>query len=511
MPEDISSLQRRVKELEEFHHLAESLSSIVSVYGTLEAIIDCCLKLCRAERGAILLIDQAQADVAQTIVRGATETTVEIDHSVNTLVAGWIMHHQKPFLTDDLIDAFGLKSHSERVRQLGSALAVPLRVQEKIIGIINLVNRRGGERFTEDALRILSGIAPLAAHAIHRARMHESLSQDNLRLRGALKQEQARELLLGNSASIQSVREKIAAVAASSATVLLIGETGTGKELVAQSIHLQSSRAHQPFYAINCAAIPATLFESELFGHEKGSFTGATEMRKGVFEQAHGGTLFLDEISAMPLELQPKLLRVLEERVVSRVGSSEKRKIDVRIIAASNKDLSRAVAAGEFRQDLFHRLNVVPIVLPPFRDRLEDIPILAQTFLNEFSDGVRRFAPDALELLSRLPWPGNVRELRNLVERVSIFCSSLEISAAQLRDLGIGADHFPASELADILRSLIRANSSQNDLLESIEKQLVEVALKETQGNVSRASQLLGIDRNALQRRIEKFGLEKSG
>ncbi|MGH2569147.1 MAG: GAF domain-containing protein, partial [Bacteroidota bacterium] len=249
MQKDVSSLERRIHELEELHRLAESLSSVVSVYGTLEAIVECCLKLCNAERGAILLLSASPTDVAQTIVRSASSTTPEIDHTVNALIAGWVTHHHKPFLAENLVQELDIKNPPERVRQLGAAIAVPLVAHEKTIGIINLVNARGGAKFSEDSLRILSGIAPLAAQAIVRANMHESLYRDNLRLRNALKQEQAMELLLGESAAIRAVREKIALVASSTATILLIGETGTGKELVAQSIHVQSPRAEKPFVA----------------------------------------------------------------------------------------------------------------------------------------------------------------------------------------------------------------------------------------------------------------------
>ncbi|MGH2567433.1 MAG: sigma 54-interacting transcriptional regulator, partial [Bacteroidota bacterium] len=254
----------------------------------------------------------------------------------------------------------------------------------------------------------------------------------------------------------------------------------------------------------------ATLFESELFGHEKGAFTGATEVRKGKFELAHDGTLFLDEVSAMPLELLPKLLRVLEERTLNRVGSSVQIKVDVRLIAASNKDLLQAVRAGEFREDLYHRLNVVPILIPTLSDRVEDIPLLAKVFLGDFSHQTKRFAHDALELLSKMNWRGNVRELRNIVERISIFISSSEITAAHINTLGIGNDAHTSEELTTVLRALIRSNNANIDLLDTVEKQLIELALKETGGNVSKASQLVGIDRNALQRRIEKFGLGKS-
>ena len=220
---------------------------------------------------------------------------------------------------------------------------------------------------------------------------------------------------------MEELRRKIAAAAGAEATVLLVGETGTGKELAARSIHLSGPRAEKPFVAINCSAIPATLVESELFGYERGAFTGAAGSQKGKFELAHEGTLFLDEIGEMPLELQPKLLRILEEKSYYRLGSTAEFSSDVRVIAATSKDLYAAAQEGKFREDLYHRLSVLPIHLPPLRDRPDDIQLLAEAFLRESSRGARQFTPDALDTLRRMPWRGNVRELRNAVERVSIF------------------------------------------------------------------------------------------
>jgi len=510
VPDDTASLKRRIEELEGIQRLAQSLSSISDVYKTLEEIGDCCLKLCRAERVAILLLNPVTRESVHSIVRAFSAEQGEIDHLLNTVVSGWVMHHRKPLLTEDVIQKLNIKDPEEQIRNLGPTLALPLLSGDEIIGIVNLVNSRGGRIFSQDDLRLLSTLAPFASRAIQRAQMQTALSEDNQRLQQMVRQQQGYTLLVGESRGMRKVRDTIAQVAGTSASVFLVGETGTGKELAAKSIHVQSPRAAKPFLAVNCAAIPDNLFESELFGHEKGSFTGAVEMKKGKFELANEGTIFLDEISAMPLGLQAKLLRVLEERSFTRIGSSVERKVDVRVISATNKDLRETSRNSDFREDLYHRLNVIPIHLPPLRQRREDIPLLASTFLEELSHGSKRFSDDALDALSNMEWRGNVRELRNLVERVSILMAANLITRSDIQKLTSEGRPETTHELDTILQQLLRANGSDQDLAEVLEKQLVTLALKESAGNMSKAARLLGIHRNSLQRRIEKYNLEKS-
>ncbi|MBI4429469.1 MAG: sigma-54-dependent Fis family transcriptional regulator [Ignavibacteriales bacterium] len=507
MPDNTLSLKRRIEELEEFHRLAQSLSSVVGLFETLEAIANCCLKLCKAEQAAIVLLSPTPDDSAKTVVRSAGASEEGIDHVVNSLVAGWIEHHQKPLLTDNILLELKITNPHSRIRSLGPALAVPLTSEGKTIGIINLVNSQNGPKFSADSLQTASTLAPLATQFILRAKAHESLFEDNRRLKSALRQHYDVESIIGKSPTMTELKAKILRVASTSANVFLSGETGTGKELVAQAIHSHSLRAGKPFIAVNCAAIPATLVESELFGHEKGSFTGATEMKKGTFESAHTGTLFLDEISAMPVELQPKLLRVLEERAFSRVGSSTVIHVDVRLISASNIELSEAIKAGRFREDLYHRLNVVPLHLPPLRERTADIPLLAQSFLQEFSYGTKRFAPDAQEKLSKMSWRGNVRELRNFVERVSIFAPTPDVTAGELRNLAVGEEKQASSQLAGALKELLVSKQNDENVLDIVEKDLLRLAFEQAQGNLTKAAELLGIDRNAFQRRLDKFKL----
>jgi transcriptional regulator with GAF, ATPase, and Fis domain len=480
---------------------------MASVYETLETIIDSCMRLCRAEYGAILLFGASADESAQTVIRNGRQEQSGVDHVLNTLVAGWVENHKRPFLTDDVVREFNYRNPPERVRQLGPSMAVPLLDDGKAIGIIHLLNSRGGSKFSDEEVRIVSAMAPLACQFIVRARLQETLFADNQRLKVSLAQSRGIGTLMGSSPLIDEVRKKIELAGPSTAGVLLIGETGTGKEVAARAIHFHSPRAEKPFIAVNCGAIPTTLFESELFGHEKGSFTGATATMKGKFELAHGGTLFLDEISAMPLELQPKLLRVLEERHISRIGSSEEIKTDVRVIAASNRDLQEAVRRNEFRGDLYHRLNVIPIMMPPLRARREDIPLLAESFLAEFSGGVKKFDQDALKLLSETEWKGNVRELRNAVERISIFSSSPVITPASVKEFALGSTSEAPVDTRSFLLTQIESNISHENLLERIEKDLIGLALQQVHGNVAEAARMLGVHRNALLRRIEKFGL----
>ena len=506
MAENTETLKQRIAELEQITRLAESLGSAAGVDDILARIVEASLQLCRARRVAILLFSPLSKEILRTLVRSAEPSDTNIDHGLNLVVAGWIEHHGKPLMTSNIIQELQLRNPSEQWKGIGSVLAVPLETAGRTIGILNLVNPRGGLQFTRESLRLATTIATFAAQFIERAKLHESLFQENVRLKSILRQKQGAREILGESRAMKQILEKISTIAPSDASVLLLGETGTGKELVARAIHDQSPRAEKPFIAINCSAIPATLFESELFGHEQGSFTGASNAQKGKFELANQGTLFLDEIAEMPLDMQPKLLRILEERSFYRLGSSTEQESDVRVIAATGKDLGKAIADGTFREDLYHRLGVIPLHLPPLRERPDDIAILAQAFLQEFSRGAKRLAPDALEYLQQLPWKGNVRELRNTVERISIFLEKKEIGRADLRELDI-IDPGAGTQSASFLKSLLRNNTQGTDIMEALEKQLVRLTLEESGGNVSQAAKLLGIDRNALQRRIDKFGL----
>jgi two-component system, NtrC family, response regulator AtoC len=336
---------------------------------------------------------------------------------------------------------------------------------------------------------------------IARALRRQNLETENVSLRQQLDSKFGLENIIGESSVMKEIFEIVRQVAPTRATVLLGGESGTGKEIIAKAIHQLSPRARQPFVTVNCAALAPTLLESELFGHERGAFTGAHERRIGRFEQAQGGTLFLDEIGEIEAAIQVKLLRFLGERTFERVGSNKTLTADVRLIAATNKDLEELVKAGKFREDLFFRLRVVEVHLPPLRERASDIPLLAQSFLREFArennKPVNEFTADTLELLLNYSWPGNVRELRTAIEHAVVLCRGEKISARDLPPSARGSR-------SDAIRL-----PAGNDLtIKEAEKQLIERALKDTNGNRTFAAKKIGISRRTFHRKLHAYHLE---
>ena len=339
---------------------------------------------------------------------------------------------------------------------------------------------------------------------VRRALQKRSLEREVTFLRGELARQHDREDIVGEHPEMQKLSRLITQVARTTTTVLITGESGTGKELIARAIHHRGPRRDKPFVPVNPAAIPESLVESELFGHEKGAFTGAHQRKLGRFELAQGGTLFLDEIGLLRPEVQAKLLRVLQEREIERVGGTHSIKIDVRIVAATNLDLKRAVATGAFREDLFYRLNVVPIAVPPLRDRIEDLPLLVDHFIrrynHECNKRIEALTPDALAALGAYAWPGNVRELQNIVERTVVLVDGPLISAADLPlDLTIsparpGGTAGPDKRRVDL-----------NEASDRFERLIVQRVLEEARGNVSEAARVLGLHRNSLKVKLSRW------
>ena len=339
---------------------------------------------------------------------------------------------------------------------------------------------------------------------IARAVRTEKLEKENVSLRKQLDSKFGMENIVGESSVMREVFDIVQQVAQSRATVLILGESGTGKEMIAKSIHQLSPRAKQPMVSVHCAALSPTLLESELFGHERGAFTGAHERRIGRFEQAQGGTLFLDEIGEIDASLQIKLLRFLGERTFERVGSNKTLTADVRVVAATNKDLEAMVKAGTFREDLYFRLKIVELYLPPLRDRMEDVPLLAKSFLREFAKEngklVADFTADALEMLLNHRWPGNVRELRSAIESAVVMCRGERISARDLPRT-VRSEMSPSNDSSRLL--------AKNDLtVKEAEKQLIIRALKETDGNRTLAAKKIGMPRRTFHRKLHTYHLE---
>lgn len=336
---------------------------------------------------------------------------------------------------------------------------------------------------------------------INKALRHQQLEKENIYLREQLKDRFDFSKIIGQSSAMRKLLETIAIVAPTEATVLITGESGTGKELIANAIHLNSPRREKPLIKVNCAALPEALLESELFGHEKGAFTGALTRRQGRFQLAHKGSIFLDEIAEMAPSTQAKILRVLQEREFEPVGSSNTVRIDTRVIVATNKNLKEEIQEGHFREDLFYRINVVTLSVPPLRERREDIPLLADFFLKQYAVKNRRlikgFTPRATDLLMRYDWPGNVRELENMVER----------SVIMARGDMITPDEFPDTLLAldpEILKSEIDLTPGRS--LKDVEKEMILMTLEETKGNRTHAAKILGISRRTLQLKLKEYG-----
>jgi two-component system, NtrC family, nitrogen regulation response regulator NtrX len=339
---------------------------------------------------------------------------------------------------------------------------------------------------------------------LRNALRHLDLNEENARLRETI---QSRYEIVGKSYGIRAVIDKIERVGPTPARVLITGENGTGKELVARAIHSQSSRADGPFVEVNCAAIPSELIESELFGHMKGSFTGAVADRAGKFEQADGGTLFLDEVGDMSLAAQAKVLRVLQDNVVTRIGGSKPVKVDVRVLAATNKNLEAEIGEARFREDLFYRLNVVPVHVPPLRERREDIPLLVAHFVNVLTrrEGVapRTIAPDAVERLGQLEWPGNVRELRNTIERLLILASGPRVTGDDVARLVGTRDPEQAG-----LGSLLECKTFE-EFKHAAERAFLLAKLREFDWNVSETARALDMPRSNLYKKIERYALTR--
>jgi two-component system nitrogen regulation response regulator NtrX len=331
------------------------------------------------------------------------------------------------------------------------------------------------------------------------------LTEENRRLRQQTAQERE---IIGASPAIEQLREKLLIVAPTNASVLITGENGTGKELVARALHHMSRRSHRSFIEVNCAAIPEDLIESELFGHEKGSFTGATARRQGKFDLAHGGSLFLDEIGDMSLKTQAKILRILEEQRFERVGGSRPIQVDVRIIAATNKNLEGEIARGSFREDLYHRINVIPLSVPPLRERRDDIPLLAAHFLKELAQEnetpPKTISPRGLEALANLPWPGNVRELKNFIWRLAILSPGPHLD---VQDLSLASPAAAAQASPGGLEGFLTL-SDFREARSEFEREFLRRKLAEHHGSVSATAAAVGLERSHLYRKLRAYGLE---
>ena len=418
--------------------------------------------------------------------------------TVSSTVVRRVLKDNAALLVSDAENNEALHTDSLIAAHSRSLLCVPLIMLDRTLGVIYLDTDVPDVRFDEDHLQLVTAIAAIAAVAIQNARHIETLENENRRL---IADANLEHNMVGESSPMQQVYQLVSRVAASESTVLILGESGTGKELAARAIHNSSKRATKPFVAVNCAALAESLLESELFGHERGAFTGALNQRKGRLEVADGGTIFLDEIAELSPALQTKLLRVLQEREFERVGGTHSIKIDIRVIAATNQDLDVAIAKGTFRQDLFFRLNVVELTMPALRERVEDIPMLANYFAAKYSEKCNRrvlgISADTQKLLQAYEWPGNVRELENAIERAIVMGTTEDILPEDLPEAILEAN---APEAL--------AASGYHECVTDRKKQLILDAMKKSEGSFTAAAKSLGLHPNYLHRLVRNLNLK---
>ncbi len=477
------------------------ISSIRLTQPLQKALLDSLFEIVPAERGVILLsgesLDQPKAIYATDIAHGHSPPV-----KVSRTVAAQVLNEGLAILSNDVIRNPILEGIQSLIAsQVHSLLCVPLVLGNKVIGLIYLDTSREMTRFDESHLRMVTMIAGIATGALVKAADTERLELENRRLCEELSSGKS---LIGESSQMKQVYEFIAKVAPQPSTVLILGESGTGKELAAREIHNRGPRAPAPFIAVNCASLNEALLESDLFGHEKGAFTGAVTLKKGKLEAAMGGTLFLDEVGEMSPNVQAKLLRVLQECEFERVGGTRSIKVDVRVIAATNRNLKDAISTGAFRQDLYYRLNVVQMTMPSLRHRSEDIPLLANYFIAKYCERCKRpvlgITPAARRCLVEYEWPGNVRELENAIERAVVLGSSENI---ELEDL---PDEVTQRSTAVVEVDGVGAGTFQQQVNEAKRKILLDAV--EAAGNkYAAAARLLGVHPNNLHRLMRSAGL----
>lgn len=449
----------------------------------------------------LLIVDDEKS--TRTVLSSALEDSYEVFAAANGKAARAIMESEPvDILLTDL--RLGGESGMDLIDFAGNQPHPPLSIMMTAYGSASTAaeaKKHGAYYFLTKPLN-LDEVELL----LRRATQARSLESENRRLTDRLEQNSGLDRMLGNSPQMQDIFNRIRRVAPSNASVLIEGETGTGKELVARALHRLSPRQSGKFVAVNCAALSPQLMESELFGHEKGAFTGAMQRRIGRFEEANGGTLFLDEIGEMDTATQVKLLRVLAERSIERVGSNTPIPVDVRVIAATNRNLASMVEAGSFRQDLFQRLNVVTLTLPPLRERNDDIILMANAFLRELSaennKGNKIFTREALERMRAFNWPGNVRQLRTAVEHGVVMSSGTEITLADLPEYLAHPPKFAPTTQNPLPITYFELESLPSLNLQYVERRVIQLALERTGGNRSAAAEILGINRRTLQRKM---------
>ena len=497
------------KEVELLSDISKTLAESLDLEETLMSILksfDTHLKL---RRGTITLLDPDTETINVRLAHGISKKSQNMaSYKVGEGITGLVVQSGKEIVVPDISkDPRFLHKTRSRKQEKGKQIAffcVPIKLEGNTIGAMSVDKKADPKNEFQANVRLLNVVATMVAQAVKLNKLVKSdrrrLSEENVRLRRELKNHFNIHNMVGTSNAMKEVYRLIEQVSNSNATVLLRGESGTGKDLVAHAIHYNSLRAEKPFVKVNCTALPDTLLESELFGHEKGAFTGASERKLGRFERAHGGTLFLDEIGDFSLNLQVKLLRVIQFKEFERVGGLETIKTNVRIVVATHKNLEEQIKEGFFREDLYYRINVFPIYMPPLRDRKDDIMLLADYFLEkiagENNKDISRISTPAIDMLTRYHWPGNIRELENCIERAVLLCNE---------DV-IRSEHLPPS-LQMVKKDESVARRSLTEIIENKEREIIIDALKKFDGQQRKTARELEISERVLGYKIKKYNI----
>ena len=503
-------VKREIKELLLLFEISQALERSLDIREVVNPVLESMAEHMGMLRGTLTLLNRNTGEIVIEAAYGLSANQQKRGkYRLGEGITGKVVETGRPAIVPHIseeplfLDRTGARKNLKKEEI--SFICVPIKIGNEVIGALS-VDRLFDENISfEEDIRLLSIIAAMIAQAVKlRQTVQEDkqrLLEENIRLQEALKDRFHPANMIGNSKAMLKVYDLISKVARTDTTVLIRGESGTGKELVANAIHYNSLRAAKPFVKVSCAALPETVIESELFGHEKGAFTGAIATRKGRFELAQGGTIFLDEIGDLSPAMQIKLLRVLQEKEFERVGGTGTIKVDVRVIAATNRDLEELIEKGQFREDLYYRLNVFPIHLPPLRKRRTDIPLLADFFVEKYSKmhhkSIKRISTPAIDMLMSYHWPGNVRELENCIERAVILS----------QDDVIHGHHLPPT-LQTAEASGTKPKGTLTSALEGVEKELLLEALKSSRGNMAKAAKSLGITERMMGIRVKKYGID---
>jgi Nif-specific regulatory protein len=511
---NMQATPRKIAELTALYEISRALASSLDLKETSQKILEILASVLDMRRGTLTLLDPETGELVIETAHGLTaEEIARGRFKIGEGVTGRVFEKGEPMIVPDVgrepLFLNRTRSRGDLAKERIAFLCMPVKTHGETIGVLSVdrLFKNGSPDFDDD-VRVLTVVGSLIGQAVKLqqsiSREKRELLEQNIQLQSELKNRYRIGNIVGQSKVMDEVFRSVLQVCKSKATVLLRGESGTGKELIARAIHYNSPRSDRPFIKVNCAALPETLLESELFGHERGAFTGATQLRKGRFEMADGGTLFLDEIGDIPLSTQVKLLRVLQEQRFERVGGSQTLSVDVRLVAATHRNLETAIQEGTFREDLYYRLNVVPIFLPSLRERKEDIPLLIEYFLgrcNKEHHKQIRIAPDVLRVMIQYHWPGNVRELENCIERMVIMAESSEITFQSMPS-SIAA-YF--RDVREVTRPAALDRPTLRNTVEDLERQQMVDALKKCGWVQSRAAKILGITPRQIGYKMKKY------